>query len=103
MDTSTSEEETLVWIQGRADRLFADVGGDMSEWIPTGDSLPEPHVEVLVFAPEEEAVVFAAKIICDDWSRSSSNRYAPTDDYYGDARINVTHWMPLPTPPKETK
>ena len=60
---------------------------DAVKWIPVTERLPEQNGKYLAFALEEENTM---------------------DFYYGhwmlhgtDYRRYVTHWMPLPEPPKE--
>ena len=71
----------------------------MGEWISVADRLPPIYKEVLVFShgnmsvcslirPDEET----ADVIWED-------AYGYWDDDEGVAA--VTHWMPLPEPPKE--
>lgn len=67
----------------------------MSEWINVKDRLPEKEIDIL---------------ICNDESKVQFGIYSK--DCYGDKFFttnfeqfllpgNVTHWMPLPKPPKE--
>lgn len=58
---------------------------DMSEWIKCTENLPEQGVKCLVF--DSETKYISINIIMEDgkW-------------YVG---YNITHWMPLPQPPKE--
>lgn len=72
----------------------------MSAWISVKDQIPPEHEEVIAYAAKEDAPVFTASIISRKWVRSSSDRFSPIDDFYGDGEINVTHWMPLPEGPK---
>ena len=67
------------------------------DWQPI-ETAPKNMVEVLVFDPSNEPQVFTASYI-DGWSASVEDRYAPRDDYFGDAEKHPTHWMPLPDPP----
>lgn len=71
------------------------------QWISVGDRLPEDGVGVLVcdnFLPEinslgENMNLSVASIYNGEW-----------EDYNGDAHTyadNITHWMPLPEPPKQ--
>jgi hypothetical protein len=66
----------------------------MSEWISVKDELPEPNEIYLVHCPswsDDECAVCLFE---------NGKWY-----YDHDSEINsyVTHWMPLPEPPKETK
>lgn len=57
----------------------------MSEWIKCTENLPEQGIKCLVFDAETKYI--SINIIMEDgkW-------------YVG---YNITHWMPLPQPPKE--
>ena len=59
-----------------ADHIFAN-GVTVQEWISVEDRLPEDGEHILVRYSDDW--------ICDE--------YSPVDD-------GVTHWMPLPRPPK---
>ena len=64
----------------------------MSEWISVKDRLPEGNKNVLVCC-YKNAVGYRIDITfyCDQ-SEYGSGWYLPA---------NITHWMPLPEPPKE--
>lgn len=70
-------------------------------WVSVEERLPTEHDEVIAYASKEDATVFTASFFSKEWHRSSSNRYAPIDDFYGDGKIKVSHWMPLPPAPGE--
>ena len=57
-------------------------------WIPVTERLPEPLEDVLVYDPQDNRVAEAYMTRPKEWVG---------------VRINheVTHWMPLPEPPKE--
>ena len=72
----------------------------MSEWISVKDRLPENDDNVLVIVNGKynnvtfvNAMMIAA--FCDDEHVWFLNEYP---DF---VHANVTHWMPLPEPPKE--
>ncbi len=54
-------------------------------WIPVADGWPLGTEDVLVFAPEGDPPMFVVQYMCD----------ADKGEFPG-----VTHWMPLPHPPK---
>lgn len=67
----------------------------MSEWIKCTDSLPsDPWEVVLVFS--EEQYIYTARLQYDSW-----HCYCECGE--GSGPYQVTHWMPLPNPPKETE
>ena len=71
----------------------------MSEWISVEDKLPpkldkEWSISVLTYYHHKQ-----------DWMYVSFFNFEDKH-WYGEnsgANINVTHWMPLPNPPKENK
>lgn len=76
-----------------ADHLIAN-GVTMQQWIPVSERLPEIYTHVLVHIPWEKP--FTA--VHEGWR-------CPHGDWYADGFTRtpreVTHWMPLPEPPKE--
>lgn len=71
----------------------------MSNWISVKDRLPNNSNEVIVFCLDD--VVTTGKYI-----RVSKDKYlwkAPIYSPYIDNNLNVTHWQPLPEPPKNIK
>ena len=59
------------------------------EWISVRDRLPEDQVEVLVATRSKNGV------------RNIDKGYLAIDHFIHRGRAEVTHWMPLPEPPKE--
>jgi len=67
----------------------------MSEWISVKDKFPRYNQDVLTFAPG-----MAMPIVVD----RHNGYYGEDDDewYEGwNTGRNITHWMPLPKPPKD--
>lgn len=63
------------------------------KWIPCSERLPERADEVLIAYREEY----------DDWSEEyavSTATYMPRAGRWDYDHLNITHWMPLPEPPK---
>ena len=75
-----------------ADYLIAN-GVTVQEWISVDDKLPEPFVSVLVQMPGEEPcpTVREGFISNDGIWQSAMFRREPGE---------VTHWQPMPQPPK---
>ena len=75
-----------------ADHLIAN-GVTVQEWISVDDRLPEPFVSVLVHMPGEEPfpTVHEGFISNDGFWQSAMFRREPGE---------VTHWQPMPQPPK---
>ena len=59
------------------------------KWTPTAERLPEEYQRVLVCLKNKLTVV--ARLLGGQWVVSWNNAPCP----------GVTHWMPLPEPPKE--
>ena len=72
---------------------LANHGVTVQEWISVEDRLPEPFVSVLVQMPGEEPfpTVREGFISNDGIWQSAMFRREPGE---------VTHWMPMPVPPK---
>ena len=75
-----------------ADYLIAN-GVTVQEWISVDDRLPEPFVSVLVHMPGEKPfpTVHEGFISNDGIWQSAMFRREPGE---------VTHWQPMPQPPK---
>ena len=64
-----------------------------SKWIPVSERLPEKNVRVLCYRPGQYYEMVVAKLVGDGWERWGKDH---------DTGENlITHWMPLPEPPKE--
>jgi hypothetical protein len=67
------------------------------EWIKCIDRLPAPYDLVLVYG--EDGVFRAYRDIHNEYP---SWVCSPLGSYAGDGMVfGITHWMPLPKPPKE--
>ena len=75
-----------------ADHLIAN-GVMVQEWISVTDRLPKPFVSVLVYMPGEEpfSTVHEGFISNNGIWQSAMFRREPGE---------VTHWQPMPQPPK---
>ena len=60
----------------------------LNEWISVKDKLPEDQVEVLVLTRSMKGM------------RNVDKGYWSIDHFIHRGRAQVTHWMPLPNPPK---
>ena len=63
------------------------------EWIPVTERLPEPWKWILCYCEAGNIEMLRYDDFMDEWGSVNINR-AYKKDY-------VTHWMPLPEPPKE--
>jgi hypothetical protein len=75
---------------------FADVPDNNvgDKWIPISERLPEPFVSVLVQMPGEEP----CPTVREGFLTNDGEWYA---GHFARLKDEVTHWMPMPEPPKE--
>lgn len=75
------------------------------KWIPVEELMPETKTKVLVFGGAEPIWVKGVKkpmpSIYTGYTRGEDEGWFTWDDSKGIS--NVTHWMPLPDPPKEVE
>ncbi len=101
------------------------------EWISVNDRLPEPETEVLVMAVDNMGYATITTAMYEDGTKRTEDskwvwdnycafeydeerdtyivsegwweyrHYNPDDVYNNPVDDHVTHWMPLPEPPKE--
>lgn len=74
-------------IEAVADYLL-DNGVTVQEWISVKDRLPEDQEEVLVYTRSKNGI------------RNIDKGYMAIDHFIHRGCAEVTHWMPLPEPPK---
>lgn len=67
----------------------------MSEWISVRDRLPEKDEDILAYAPQQG--IFSTQLTL------SNNWICNCLCQDGSFLNHVTHWMPLPEPPREGK
>ena len=80
-------------------------------WIPVEERMPALDTEVLVFAvglPEfgfegKTATAIAHRFIYRFWSGGKGYEQWSTPWEYFHKDYKITHWMPLPEPPKEVQ
>ena len=72
----------------------------MNEWIIVQTKLPKPNEYVLIFAPPNNIqITCMSDSSLIDWRIKVEPRWvAPYQYFFYDNEI--THWMPLPEPPK---
>lgn len=84
------------FIYRAADHLIRH-GVTVQEWIPVTERLPEPWTPVLIYRPDMVSKMLVTEHggYCDEdddgWQRYGKDLYN---------NPVITHWMPLPTPPK---
>ena len=72
-----------------ADHLIAN-GVTVQQWIPVSEKLPEDNERVIAYRPMEADASAYKYCVMWGWSVKGSMRHG-----------GITHWMPLPEPPKE--
>ena len=77
--------------EGQAEYLIAN-GVTVQEWISVKDKLPEPWKQVLIYSRYNFCEVALYIGIPGKWRVTWNHDMLDTD--------SVTHWMPLPQPPK---
>ena len=84
------------FIEKIADHLLAN-GVTVQAWIPVTERLPEPWTPVLIYRPDMVSKMLVTEHggYCDEdddgWQRYGKDLYN---------NPVITHWMPLPQPPK---
>ena len=75
-------------IEGLADDVIDIIDNDLTvqEWVSVKDRLPEENTTVIVAT--DNGVVFQCLYSYDGW------------DLWDDNDVNITHWQPMPQPPK---
>ena len=68
-----------------AEKLIAN-GVTVQEWVSVEDRLPEENTTVIVAT--DNGIVFQCLYAYDGW------------DLWDDNDVNITHWQPMPQPPK---
>ena len=79
------------WAEVIADGLIAH-GVTVQEWISVKDRLPEPWKQVLIYSRYDFCEVALYIGIPGKWRVTWNHEMLDAD--------SVTHWMPLPQPPK---
>ena len=78
-----------------ADYLL-DNGVVVREWIPVTERLPEKEDTYLVYT--ERGSVYSSHFYTE---KKFASGYVREASWSQCGKVNVTHWMPLPEPPKE--
>ena len=88
-DLAVADVERLTQMVGKTEQL---------KWISAEELLPEPETDVIVCFDDGE--------VCSLWQNWTTDKsWDEPLTYFKDAAMEdthkVTHWMPLPEPPKE--
>lgn len=96
-DWITKDEEDYPSMDKLSDvyQFIKDKREKKNEWICVDDALPEPFISVLVYMPGEKP--------CQTVHEGFISRIEKVwhAGYFDREPGEVTHWMPLPEPPKE--
>ncbi len=102
-DGTTSHDHKSIW----CDTCFASTIGETLDeaaatwnrrvdgWVSVEDGLPEPFKPVLIFQTNKSITIGRLSVVEFDFGPSMTWK-----NTYGKI-ATVTHWMPLPQPPKE--
>lgn len=99
-----TERDRLHRLAAYEDTGLAPVEVQQMRWIPVEERLPEKHSEYIVCAcdegePIDERIWGDTVVVCADYYDGGFTWYEGNTEY--DISDIVTHWMPLPQPPKE--
>lgn len=76
--------------------IIYKLGQSNQEWISIEDRLPSVNKTVLIYDPLHDDLFSVAKMHIDE------NKNFQFCDYDGKPYLGITHWMPLPHPPKKS-
>ena len=76
-------------VRGDAITYIQQLESQVPKWISVEERLPENDNDVLIMTPTGVSIGYC-NIYCGYWA-----------DYINDEDDHITHWMPLPEPPKE--
>ena len=96
--------EQIAELKAELTRKDAEIEALRNPWISVHDRLPENDDTVFVMLDYYQADMDGPDVV----GLSSSGEYdtgslvdgAVLADHFNDDDVDVTHWMPLPTPPK---
>lgn len=71
----------------------------MNNWISVKDNLPQKDCVVIAVLQTLDWCKQNKKVICICCYYSNNKTFIKHDGKYDDV-VNITHWMPLPEPPK---
>ena len=91
IDAKRTDPETGSFTEYLADHLISN-GVTVQEWISVKDRLPEPWKQVLIYSRHDfcESAFYIG--VPGKWRVTWNHEMLDAD--------SVTHWMPMPNPPK---
>jgi hypothetical protein len=76
--------------------------GNIVEWISVNDRLPEDGDAIIAYGKWTGEIAGDMDYQVSSGTWDAKRKFVILDsDYYTAELIGVTHWMPLPPPPKE--
>lgn len=73
-------------------------------WISAKDRLPEKYLDVLVLVQYPKVNGYTGHYVVIAWKSTDDDSWdSDNDNFNNDPEGVVTHWMPLPEPPKENE
>ena len=104
-EAAHSDEKDAIAMRAWARRVDAAIAlmRGQSEWISVKDRLPITEETFIGTFQVERVIVFGDRTVCElDFTAGSCPRYWSAFSDYGQIRPDlVTHWQPLPAPPKD--
>jgi hypothetical protein len=91
--------EDLEFACNRYEKDYKDLCAYLPKWIPVTERLPEERVPVLAIC--KNGVMFVAEYEWTNYDGARWNTRGPLGSGRRIGKARVTHWMPLPQPPKE--
>ena len=88
------ESEHDMWLDMRLEVIHAPTI-EQPQWISCAERLPDAWIPVLIYVPSEHPFPTVGEGYIDEIGRFHAHRMMAI---FGDGE--VTHWMPLPQPPK---
>lgn len=79
-------------VEGTIEKIKAE-GYTVSKWIKCSEQLPTTRQTILIYDEYEG--------VCAGYYDSDYAKFRAVDDIF--RSLNVTHWQPLPEPPKESE
>ena len=91
----------LQYDRGQYEKGYADGKADaVQRWVPVSEMMPTPYVDVLTL--RQNVLTEKSHYVGIEYITLYGDEHIPTwsKDYLS-WKTRVTHWMPLPEPPKE--
>lgn len=93
IDAKRTDPETGSFNEYLADHLISN-GVKVQEWISVKEKLPEDPLQTVLVTNGKETCVAVYSVVYDEFGVMCGRGQ--------EKRFGVTHWMPMPEPPKES-